>query len=165
MTYKKWREVYVEKIHQYKSDKYNVCRDNLDCYDYPNIPTKYLKFIEHEAYQELKQELNQKVYELDKSRASHMKIIEDLERKLEKAREALEFYANDNNWWWKSDVAWDDGKKLTSRIIASEDLSITKNCKMDGCGGKRARQALAEINSPTEVDAGSDTTGGCKEDE
>lgn len=49
-------------------------------------------------------------------------------------REALKFYANELNW--------DD------RIVRENDAETTK--LHDGCGGKRARQALTE---PSEVDA------------
>lgn len=44
---------------------------------------------------------------------------------------------------------------IVDRPEDSISLMVTKD---------EARQALAEINSPTEVDAGSDTTGGCKEE-
>lgn len=65
----------------------------------------------------------------------------DLEQKLAKAKSALEFYANETSWWWKSEAFGD----LASRIIGSEDISTTEACVKDGCGGKLARTTLAEI--------------------
>lgn len=55
-------------------------------------------------------------------------------------REALEFYADKDKW-----ALLEDSSNMRSEIIAKDLQEFRPNKRAEYCGGKRARQALAQI--------------------
>jgi hypothetical protein len=73
-------EEYLDRISELE-DENKALRFEIDCRAIPTV-------------EKLRAEVNRLTYELDKSRADHMRIISTLESKLAKATAALKWYAN-----------------------------------------------------------------------
>lgn len=70
-------------------------------------------------------------------RVIERKAYDELEAKLKVAVEALEFYANADHW--------EKTKPLTYTIINKSDIEEGDTLILSNIGGKRARQALKEM--------------------
>lgn len=90
-----------------------------------------------EVYKDREHFNNYCLYNVDRIITEERQAVQELERQNKIMREALEFYADDQNWDWPV-----NGTEENSMVI--NDFSMVEGlCDMRG--GKRARAALAKI--------------------
>lgn len=102
---------------------------------------KLIHVIEKSAYLQQLDDLNLMEHKLDKAEA-----------KYDKAVEALEFYADPNNWsgfeerngyLYQDQISPD--WNISKEPMPDSDLDQPEKCATIYCGGKRARQTLKEL--------------------
>lgn len=79
-----------------------------------------------------------KVYATQKEMNQHFEI-EELKKQNESMKEALQFYANKDNW------TYTDTYNFAGSAIHKDDEEILSNAYNDIVGGKLARQTLEKI--------------------
>lgn len=138
MTDKKWREFFLHE------DKKDIQTFGIIAFEEQHYDDD-IHVIEYQAYEELKDKYD-KVLKDEIGPAAVKQIltqheqIQELQKKLEIAKEALEFYAEPGVWGIAG-----PGERVSVDPCDWQKIEVGEMRQLDMRGGKRARQALKQI--------------------